>query len=162
MARPPSERENTSTLAWTGFYCFLIAYIKEGFHSLCSGLLQVITFTDNKGKDVTDYFLQINKEKCCKCKGMIRVIGLITLCPWENQHRLQEVTLKICSKHLQLQFRVREFQQKQASKQPRYNAGLVSHRKADLWIWLLCADLRLPVFQQDWATFAIAKQTSSL
>ena len=44
-----------------------------------------------------DYFLQVTKErmllityyrlarkKCCKCKGMIRVIGLVTLCPWEN------------------------------------------------------------------------------
>ena len=44
-----------------------------------------------------DYFLQITKErmlpitsyrltrkKCCKCKGTIRVIGLVTFCPWEN------------------------------------------------------------------------------
>ena len=69
-----------------------------------------------------DYFLQITKERmllitsyrltrktCCKCKGMIRVIGLVTLHPWENHHRLQEVTLKIFSKHLLLQLRVREF-----------------------------------------------------
>ena len=96
-----------------------------------------------------DYFLQITKErmllitsyrltrkKCCKCKGTIRVIGLVTLHPWENQHRLQVVTLKICSKHLLLHLRMREFQQEQASKQPRYNADLVSHRKADPWVWL--------------------------
>ena len=38
-ARPLSERESISTLAWTGFYCFLIAYIKEGSHSSCSCLL---------------------------------------------------------------------------------------------------------------------------
>ena len=44
-----------------------------------------------------DYFLQITKErmllitsyrltrkKCCNCKGTIRVIGLVTLRPWEN------------------------------------------------------------------------------
>ena len=44
-----------------------------------------------------DYFLQRTKErmlvitsyrltrkKCCKCKGTIRVIGLVTFCPWEN------------------------------------------------------------------------------
>ena len=48
-----------------------------------------------------DYFLQITKErmllitsyrltkkKCCKCKGMIRVIGLVAFCPLENCHRL--------------------------------------------------------------------------
>ena len=44
-----------------------------------------------------DYFWQVTKErmllitsyrltrkKCCKCKGTIRVIGLVTLHPWEN------------------------------------------------------------------------------
>ena len=122
-----SLRESISTLAQTGFYYFLIAYIK-GFHSLCSGLLQVIALQITK--DVTDYFHRLTRKKCCKCKGMIRVIDLVTLHPWENQHRVQEVSLKMCSKHLQLQFRVREFQQKlklyQASKQPRYNGGLVS------------------------------------
>ena len=29
----------------------------------------IITFTDNKGKDVTDYFLQINKEKILQMQG---------------------------------------------------------------------------------------------
>ena len=29
----------------------------------------MITFTDNKGKDVTDYFLQINKEKMLQMQG---------------------------------------------------------------------------------------------
>ena len=29
----------------------------------------IITFTDNKGKDVTDYFLQINKEKMLQMQG---------------------------------------------------------------------------------------------
>ena len=36
---PLSGVESASILALTGFYCFLIAYIKEGSHSLCSGLL---------------------------------------------------------------------------------------------------------------------------
>ena len=38
-ARPPSERESAPTLAWTGFIAFWEHYIKEGSHSLCSGLL---------------------------------------------------------------------------------------------------------------------------
>ena len=29
----------------------------------------MITFTDNKGKDVTDYFLQTNKEKMLQMQG---------------------------------------------------------------------------------------------
>ena len=29
----------------------------------------MITFTDNKGTDVTDYFLQINKEKMFQMQG---------------------------------------------------------------------------------------------
>ena len=29
----------------------------------------MITFTDNKGKDVTDYFVQINKEKMLQMQG---------------------------------------------------------------------------------------------
>ena len=29
----------------------------------------MITFTDNKGKDVTDYFLQINKEIMLQMQG---------------------------------------------------------------------------------------------
>ena len=57
MAWPLSQRQSASTLAWTDFYCFPIAYIKEGSHSLCSGLLRWLLFTDNKGKDVTDLLL---------------------------------------------------------------------------------------------------------
>ena len=156
MARHLSERESALTLAWTGFY-----WLSNSIHPRRFSFIMLRFALD-------DYFLQMTKErmllityyrlarkKCCKCKGMIRVIGLVTLCPWENQHRLQEVTLKICSKHLLLQLRVRESQQEQAPKQPRYNAGLVSHGKASPWVWLLCADSCLPVLQQGQATFAI-------
>ena len=38
-----------------------------------------LPFADNKGKDVTDYFLQINKEKMLQMQGKMRVIGLVTL-----------------------------------------------------------------------------------
>ena len=66
------------------------------------------------------YLLQITKKRklLITTKKRIfanpkeKVVELVTLCPWEVQHRFQEVTLKICSKHLLLQFRVREFQQK--------------------------------------------------
>ena len=159
MARPVSQGESTSEclghslkrrvlqpLHCQAFIGFLIAYIKEGSHSLCSGLLQVITFTDSNGKDVTNYFLQINKEKMLPMQGNIGVISLVTFQSLGELAQLQKVILKICSKHLLLQLRVREFQQEQASKQPRYNAGLVSHRKANPWVWLLCGDSRLPVF----------------
>ena len=107
---PLSQGESTSTLGLTGFY-----WLSNSIHQRRFPFI-MLRFA------LGDYFLQITKErmllitsyrltrkKCCKCKGIIRVIGLVTLHPWENQHRLQEVTLKICSKHLLLQLRVREF-----------------------------------------------------
>ena len=39
MVRALSQGESAPNLAVTGFYCFLIAHIKDGSHSLCSGLL---------------------------------------------------------------------------------------------------------------------------
>ena len=63
--------------------------------------------------------------------------------------------LKILSKHLLLQSRVREFQQKQVSQQPRYNAGLILHRKIYPGAWVLCAGPRSPLafLSGSWATF---------
>ena len=60
-------------------------------------------------KDVADYFLQISKEKMLQMQGNDKsnwsgytsVLGRI--------NRLQEVTLKTCSKHLLLQLKMREF-----------------------------------------------------
>ena len=65
-------------------YCFLIASHQRRFSFI---MLRFV---------LGDYFLQITKErmllitsycltkkKCCKCKGMIRVIGRVTLRPWE-------------------------------------------------------------------------------
>ena len=68
-----------------------------------------------------NYFLQIIKEsmllitsyilrkKCCKCKEMIRVIGLITLQYLRELAQTSGSYYKICSKYLLLQLRVREF-----------------------------------------------------
>ena len=109
---------------------------------------------------ITSY--RLTRKKCCKCKETIRVLAWLHFNPWENQHRLQEVTLKICSKHLLLHLRVREFQQEQVSKQPRYNAGLVSQEKPIRGFGILHADTCLWAFQQGWATFAIARQIGSL
>ena len=49
--------------------------------------------------------------------------------------------LKILSKHLLPQSRVREFQEKQVSEEPRYRAGLIPHRSSCPWAWLLLPDL---------------------
>ena len=80
MAWPLSER--APTLTWTDFYCFsghitsrmvLIYYAQVCFRWL--------PFTDNKGKDVADYF----KEKdVANARGkVIELITLLTLHPWE-------------------------------------------------------------------------------
>ena len=111
--RPPcplSQGESASTPALTGFY-----WLSNSIHQRRFSFIMLRSALGN-------YFLQITKErmllitsyiltrkKCCKCKGTVRVIDLVTLCLWENSHRLQEVTLKIYSKHLLLQLRVREF-----------------------------------------------------
>ena len=70
------------------------------------------------------YLLQKTKERMLlitskqkdiyKCKGKSGCTGYT--CLWKVQHRFQEVTLKICSKRLLPQFRVKEFQQKASLK----------------------------------------------
>ena len=63
----------------------------------------MITFTDNKGKNVAIYF----KEKDVADQGekwlnwLHSILGRFS--------RFKEVTLEICSKHLLPQFRVRKF-----------------------------------------------------
>ena len=51
------------------FIGFLMAYIKEGLIHYAQVCFRGLLFTDNKGKDVTDYFLQINKEKMLQMQG---------------------------------------------------------------------------------------------
>ena len=79
-AWPLSQGENASTLALTGFY-----WLSNSIHQ------RRFSFSMHKFA-LDDYFLQVTKErmilimscrltrkKCCKCKGMIRLIGLVTL-----------------------------------------------------------------------------------
>ena len=58
-------------------------------------------------KDVAVYFLQITKTRMLQMQGEKRLNGLHPILGRIN--RLQEVTFKICSKHLLPQLRVREF-----------------------------------------------------
>ena len=111
---------------------------------------------------VGDYLLQITKERMLLItskRRMLQIKGkmveLVTLHTQEVQHRFQEVTLGICSKHLLPQSRVREFQQKQDSYQPMYNAGLIPHRRTQPRAWVLPAEPRSPLAFQSgsWATF---------
>ena len=80
MARPLSQGESATTLALTGFY-----WLSNSIHQRRFSFIMLRFALGN-------YFLQIAKErmllitsyrltrkKCCKCKGMIRVIGLVTL-----------------------------------------------------------------------------------
>ena len=75
-----TQEESTLTLALTGFY-----WLSNSVHQRRFSFIMLRFALDN-------YFLQITKErillitsyrltrkKCCKCKGMIRVIGLLTL-----------------------------------------------------------------------------------
>ena len=104
-----SKWERAPTPAWTGFYCFsgyitlrmvLIYYAQVCFRWL--------PFTDNKGKNVANYF---KEKKVCKSRG--KVVELVTLHTWEVWHNFRN--LKIVSKRLLCQSRVREFYQKQVS-----------------------------------------------
>ena len=82
---PLSQGESALTLALTGFY-----WLSNSIHQRRFSFIMLRFALGN-------YFLQITKEwmllitsyrltrgKCCKCKGMITVIGLVILCPWEN------------------------------------------------------------------------------
>ena len=63
------------------------------------------------------------------------------LCPIPGGSSPDSVKIKILSKHLLPQFRVREFQQEQVSQQSGYNAGLISHWRIYPWMWVLPTNL---------------------
>ena len=69
-AWPLSQGENASTLALTGFY-----WLSNSIHQRMFSFIMLrfalgdYFFTDNKGKDVTDYLLQISKEKMLQMQG---------------------------------------------------------------------------------------------
>ena len=80
MAQPLSQEESALTLALIGFYWLSNSIYQRIFSFI------MLRFA------LGNYFLQIAKErmllitsyrltrkKCCKCKGTIRVIGLVTL-----------------------------------------------------------------------------------
>ena len=98
-----SQREGPETPSWAGFYCFsrhltsrmvLIYYAQ-----VCCGWL---SFTDNKGEDVAKYI----KEGYLQCKGRS---GRNRLCSILGRSSSNYRKLKILSKHLLPQFRVRKF-----------------------------------------------------
>ena len=79
-ARPLSQKECTLTLALTGFY-----WLSNSVHQRRSSFIILRFALDN-------YFLRVatermllitayrfTRKKCCKCKGTIRVIGLVIL-----------------------------------------------------------------------------------
>ena len=79
MARPLSQGESASTLAWTGF-----SWLSNSIHQKRFSFIMLRFALGN-------YFLQIAKErmllitsyrltrkKCCKFKGPMRVISLVT------------------------------------------------------------------------------------
>ena len=80
-----SRGEHLDRLALTGFY-----WLSNSTHQRRFSFIML-------GFALGNYFLQIEKErmllitsyrltrkKYCECKGTIRVIGLVTLHPWEN------------------------------------------------------------------------------
>ena len=79
-------------------------------------------FTDNKGQNAANYF----QEKDVTDQGGKWLNWLHSIL---GRFSTDFRKLKILSKHLLPQFRVRGFQQKQVSQQPMYNAGLIPHRR---------------------------------
>ena len=97
------EPKRESTPAWTGFYCFsghitsrmvLIYYAQV--HCRC------LPFTVNKGKNVTNYFIEkvVTDQRGKWLNWLYSILGR-----FGTDFR----RLKILSKHLLHQFRVREF-----------------------------------------------------
>ena len=63
------------------------------------------------------------------------------LCPIPGGSSPDSGKIKILSKYLLPQFRVREFQQEQVSQQSGHNAVLISHWRTHPWTWVLPANL---------------------
>ena len=78
--RPLSPEESVTILALTGFYWLSNSIHQRRFSfiiirfALGNYFLQVAT---ERMLLITSY--RLTRKKCCKCKGMIRVIGLVTL-----------------------------------------------------------------------------------
>ena len=99
-APPLSQEESTPTLALTGFYCFsehitlrmVLIYYAQVHH-------RWLPFTDNKGQNTANYFKE--KDVTAQEGNCSRsILG------WFSTDFRK---LKILSKHLLPQFRVREF-----------------------------------------------------
>ena len=79
-AQPHSQEDSASTLALTGFYWLSNSVHQRRFSfimlrfALGNYFLQIAT---ERMLLVTSY--RLTRKKCCKCKGTIRVIGLVTL-----------------------------------------------------------------------------------
>ena len=80
MAQPLSQGESATTLALTGFYWLSNSIHQRWFSfiilrfALGNYFLQIAT---ERMLLITSY--RLTRKKCCKCKGTIRVIGLVNL-----------------------------------------------------------------------------------
>ena len=100
---------------------------------------------------VGDYLLQITKERMLLITSKRRMFQMQGE-KWLNwlhsilgRFSTDFRKLNISSKHLLPQSKVREFQRKQVSKQPRYNAGLIPHGRTYPWAWVLCVGPHSPL-----------------
>ena len=73
--RPPcplSQGESASTPALTGFY-----WLSNSIHQRRFSFIMLRFASGDYFLLITSY--RLTRKKCCKCKGTIRVIGLVTL-----------------------------------------------------------------------------------
>ena len=112
---------------------FQAPYIKEGPPSLHRFVLGGYLLQTKEKMS-----LNTSKEDICNVKGeMVKK----RLCSIPGRSSSDFGKIKILSKHLLPQFRVRKFQQEQVSQQSRYNAGLISHWRTYPWTQVLPANL---------------------
>ena len=81
-ARPLSQGQSASTLAWTGFYWLsnIIHQRRFSFIMLRFALGNYfLLIAKERMFLITSY--RLTRKKCCKCMGMVTVIGLVTLHP---------------------------------------------------------------------------------
>ena len=118
--------------AWTGLYCFsghitlraILIYYAQVHH-------RWLPFKEDKGQDTANYF----KDKDGTAQGGSCSHSIL------GRFSTDFRKMKILSKHLLPQLRLREFQQEQVSQQSGYNAGLISHWRTHPWTWVLPANL---------------------
>ena len=98
------KRGPAPSLAWTGFYCFsghiTLRMVLTYYTQFCCRWLP---FTDNKGKNIANYF----KEKDVTDQGKSGWTGYTPYLGGLAQ--ILGSYFKVCSKHLLPQFRVRDF-----------------------------------------------------